>query len=191
MTENEFGNSFICIFSSTNSKPLNDWEYHVENGQIKRIVDPEIHSSVVEIVSSGTENTYITCPKDSNDKLRIKHQYVSIVVKNLKKFFIMEFTVLDDTNTKRTFKASNFIKKAHVKSNMCKLPLKMVDNWNVLTFNLNDLTNQAYGTNFSETIRITLHSNCHLRRIHFSDNNLSEDEIPIEYRLVPAVTESN
>lgn len=63
------------------------------------------------------------------------------------------------------------------------MPMKMDDGWNQIQFNLADFTRRAYGTNYVETLRITVHANCRLRRIYFSDRLYSEEELPPEFKL--------
>lgn len=61
--------------------------------------------------------------------------------------------------------------------------MKLDEAWNQIQFNLADFTRRAYGTNYVETLRITVHANCRLRRIYFSDRLYSEEELPPEFKL--------
>ena len=54
-----------------------------------------------------------------------------------------------------------------VKPFICTMPMKLDDGWNQIQFNLSDFTKRAYGTNYVETLRITVHCNCRIRRIYF------------------------
>lgn len=63
------------------------------------------------------------------------------------------------------------------------MPLRMDDGWNQIQLNLADLTKRAYGTNYTETLRVQVHANCRLRRIYFSDRLYSEEELPPEFKL--------
>lgn len=49
--------------------------------------------------------------------------------------------------------------------------------------NLADFTRRAYGTNYMETVRITIHANCRLRNIYFSDRLYSDEEKPAAFKL--------
>ena len=80
----------------------------VHNGHIKRITDPDIQSTVLEIASSNITTTYITCPADPQKTLGIKLPFLVMIVKNLKKYFSFEVQVLDDKNVRRRFRASNY-----------------------------------------------------------------------------------
>ena len=80
----------------------------VRNGHIKRITDPDIASSVLEIQSANVSTTYISCPADQAKTLGIKLPFLILIVKNLKKYFTFEVQVLDDKNVRRRFRASNY-----------------------------------------------------------------------------------
>jgi Protein of unknown function (DUF667) len=49
--------------------------------------------------------------------------------------------------------------------------------------NLADFTRRAYGTNYMETVRITIHANCRLRNIYFSDRLYSDEEKPAAFKF--------
>lgn len=95
------------ISSPSSSKPLQIWEKEVRNGHIKRITDNDIQSSVLEIVGTNVSTNYITCPAD-HKTLGIKLPFLVMIIKNLKKYFTFEVTVLDDKNVRRRFRASNY-----------------------------------------------------------------------------------
>lgn len=80
----------------------------VRNGHIKRITDQDIQSSVLEIMSSNVNTTFITCPADPKETLGIKLPFLVMIIKNMKKYFSFEVTVLDDKGIKRRFRASNY-----------------------------------------------------------------------------------
>ena len=72
------------------SKPLQIWDKCVRNGHIKRITDPDIQSSVLEIMGTNVSTNYITCPADANKTLGIKLPFLVMIIKNLKKYFTFE-----------------------------------------------------------------------------------------------------
>ena len=97
----------------------------MKNGHIKRITDQDINSSVIEIVGANVNTCYITAPADPAKTLGIKLPYLVMIIKNvslrlssaiashlslfqLSHFFTFEVTVLDDKNTRRRFRASNY-----------------------------------------------------------------------------------
>lgn len=65
------------------SKPLQIWDKCVRNGHIKRITDPDIQSSVLEIMGTNVSTNYITCPADANKTLGIKLPFLVMIIKNV------------------------------------------------------------------------------------------------------------
>lgn len=57
----------------------------VRNGHIKRITDPDIQSSVLEIAGSNVSTTYITCPSDPKQTLGIKLPFLVMIIKNVRR----------------------------------------------------------------------------------------------------------
>ena len=96
MFRNTFQSGFLSILYSIGSKPLQIWDKHVRNGHIKRITDPDIQSSVLEIMGTNVSTNFITCPSESNKTLGIKLPFLVMIIKNLKKYFTFEVQVLDD-----------------------------------------------------------------------------------------------
>ncbi|KAL5573719.1 hypothetical protein UlMin_023316 [Ulmus minor] len=72
-----------------------------------------------------------------------------------------------------------------VKPYICTMPLRMDEGWNQIQFNLADFTRRAYGTNYVETLRVQVHTNCRLR-IYFSDRLYSEEELPPGIQAIPS-----
>ena len=65
------------------SKPLQIWDKNVRNGHIKRITDPDIQSSVLEIMGTNVSTNYITCPVDPKKTLAIKLPFLVMIIKNV------------------------------------------------------------------------------------------------------------
>jgi hypothetical protein len=226
MFRNTYQAGFLSILYSIGSKPLQIWDkkgkscscckrssfisgkqietlYAVRNGHIKRITDSDIQSSVLEIAGSNVSTTFISCPADPKKTLGIKLPFLVMIIKNLKKYFTFEVTVLDDKNVHRRFRASNYQvchplaiwqainiylffaaqSTTRVKPFICTMPMRLDEGWNQIQFNLSDFTRRAYGTNYIETLRVQIHANCRVRRIYFSDRLYSEDELPIEFKV--------
>ena len=80
----------------------------VRNGHIKRITDPDITSSVLEIMGANVSTTYISTPDTEKQTLGIKLPYLVMIIKNMKKYFTFEVQVLDDRGIRRRFRASNY-----------------------------------------------------------------------------------
>jgi hypothetical protein len=163
--------------------PARCYRSAVKNGHIKRITDADINSSVLEIAGANVSTTYITCPAKKKASLGIKLPFLVIIIKNMKKYFTFEVTVLDDKNVHRRFRASNYQTATRVKPFICSMPMKLDNGWNQIQFNLMDFTRRAYGTNYVETVRVQLHANCRLRRVYFADRLYSEKELPKEFNL--------
>lgn len=149
---------------------------------IKRVTDEDIRSLVLEIKSSNVSTTYITCPKVSKS-LGIKLCHFVMIVKNLDRFFTFEVEIIDDTQTKRRFRASNFQSQTRIKDFICTMPLKLEAGWNTVNLNLADLTKRAYGTNYVETSRVTVNANCRLRRLYFAERHYDDSELSAEFKL--------
>lgn len=98
--------SFVLI--ACRSKPLQIWDkkgrlllyevlmivliqiltatfFVVRNGHIKRITDPDIQSSVLEIMGTNVSTTYICCPADQKKNLGIKLPFLVMIIKNVSK----------------------------------------------------------------------------------------------------------
>lgn len=191
MFRNTFQSGLLSILYSIGSEPLQLFEAKVKNGVIKRITDEDIRSLVLEIKSSNVSTTYVTCPK-INKSLGIKLTHFVMIVKNLDRFFTFEVEILDDTQTKRRFRASNYQSQTRVKDFICTMPLKLEPGWNQISLNLADFTRRAYGTNYAETSRVTVNANCRLRRIYFADRQYSDHELPAEFKLyLPVQSNAN
>ncbi|CAE8594248.1 unnamed protein product [Polarella glacialis] len=183
MFKNTYQSGFLSILYSIGSKPLQIWDKKVRNGHIKRLTDSDIQSSVLEIMGTNVSTTYIVCPADPSKTLGIKLPFLVMIIKNLKKYFTFEVTVLDDKEVRRRFRASNYQSTTRVKPFICTMPMRLDEGWNQIQFNLSDFTRRAYGTNYIETLRVQLHANCRIRRIYFSDRLYSEEELPPEFKL--------
>merc|ERR1712107_560007 len=149
---------------------------------IKRLTDTDIQSSVLEIMGTNVSTTYVTCPADPNKTLGIKLPFLVMIIKNLKKYFTFEVTVLDDKDVRRRFRASNY-QSTPRKAVHLHYAHEIIEGWNQIQFNLSDFTRRAYGTNYIETLRVQIHANCRIRRIYFSDRLYSEEELPPEFKL--------
>lgn len=63
---------------------------------------------MLEIAGSNVSTTFISCPADAKKTLGIKLPFLVMIIKNMKKYFTFEVTVLDDKNVHRRFRASNY-----------------------------------------------------------------------------------
>jgi len=191
MFRNTYQSGFLSILYSIGSKPLQIWDKKVRNGHIKRITDPDIQSSVLEIMGTNVSTTFIQCPADPKKTLGIKLPFLVMIIKNLRKYFTFEVMVLDDKNVRRRFRASNYQSTTRVKPFICTMPMRLDEGWNQIQFNLSDFTRRAYGSNYIEILRVQIHANCRIRRIYFSDRLYSEEELPPEFKLFLPITQQN
>lgn len=182
MFKNTYQSGLLSIFYSCGSNPLAIWDMEVQNGHVKRLTDNEVNSIVLEIVSSNVATTFISCPK-KNQVLGIRLPFLVMIVKNLKRYFSFEITVLDDKNMRRRFRVSNFQSTTKIKPFCTTMPIGLSSGWNQIQFNLADFTRRAYGSQYIETLRVQVHANARLRRIYFSERLYTEEELPQEYKL--------
>lgn len=182
MFKNTYQSGLLSIFYSCGSNPLAIWDMEVQNGHVKRLTDNEVNSIVLEIVSSNVATTFISCPK-KNQVLGIRLPFLVMIVKNLKRYFSFEITVLDDKNMRRRFRVSNFQSTTKIKPFCTTMPIGLSSGWNQIQFNLADFTRRAYGSQYIEALRVQVHANVRLRRIYFSERLYTEEELPQEYKL--------
>ena len=83
MFKSTYQSGFLSILYSIGSKPLQIWDKNVRNGHIKRITDPDIQSSVLEIMGTNVSTNYITCPVDPKKTLAIKLPFLVMIIKNV------------------------------------------------------------------------------------------------------------
>ncbi|KAJ8971692.1 hypothetical protein NQ317_015698 [Molorchus minor] len=95
MFSNAYQSGFISIFYSCGSNPLSLWDKQVKNGHIRRVVDDEVKSLVLEISGTNVATTYITCPIQPRASLGVKLPFLVMVIKNMKKYFTFEIQILD------------------------------------------------------------------------------------------------
>lgn len=182
MFKNTYQSGLLSVFYSCGSNPLSIWESEVHNGHIKRLTDNEVNSIVLEIVSTNVATTFIACPKNKQ-VLGIRLPFLVMIVKNLKRYFSFEITILDDKGMRRRFRISNFQSTTKIKPFCTTMPIGLSGGWNQIQFNLSDFTKRAYGTQFLETLRVQVHANVRLRRIYFADRLYTEEELPQDYKL--------
>jgi Protein of unknown function (DUF667) len=184
MFRNTFQKGFLSIFYSIGSKPLLIWDSKIANGYIKRITDEDAKSLALEIRGVNVATCYISAPSLPCNSLAIKLPFLTIIVKNLNKFFSFEIQIMDDRNQLRRFRASNYQSQTRVTSFTTYMPLALNCGWNQIQLNLADFTRRAYGTNYMECVRITINANCRLRNVYFSDRLYTDDEKPTAYKFI-------
>lgn len=177
------GSKFFTIFHSIGSKPLSLWKQQIRNGHCKQITDSDLNSTVFELLSMTVTTCFISTPIEPFKSLGIKLRCLTLVIKNLDKYFTFEIEIRDSDNQLRRFQASNFLIRSRFSVFITQMPLRLDSGWNKIEIDLADFTRRAYGTDYVETVRIRVNANVRLRRIYFSDRLYTEDEKPEEYRL--------
>ncbi|KAL0278319.1 UNVERIFIED_CONTAM: hypothetical protein PYX00_000170 [Menopon gallinae] len=157
MSEIQCPSGFLALLHSVKSQPLVLWEKKVRSGRVKRVTDEDLLSHALEMLAPKSATTSIRCPSNPE--------------------------ILDDKEVRRRFCISTFFAVAEVKPFLCKLPLLLEEGWNQITLPLHETVRKAYRTNYLETLRVQIYSNCRLGRVYFSDRPYSEEELPKEFRL--------
>ncbi|XP_033208982.1 cilia- and flagella-associated protein 20-like [Belonocnema kinseyi] len=183
MYRNSYQSGRLSILYSCGPSPLEFWAMKVKNGYIRRVTDGEVRSLALELNATNVATTYIICPKDSKKSLGIRMPFLVLIIKNMKKYFTFEITVLDDKNLHRRFRVSNFQSVTRIRPFCTSMPIGLSEGWNQIHFNLADFTRRAYGSNYVETVRMQIHANCRIRRIYFADRLYPEDELPNDFKL--------
>lgn len=182
MYRNSYQRGMLTVFFSVGSKPLAIWDTHTQDGYITRFLDQDIKSMVLEIGGTNVSTTYITCPK-GNMVLGITMPFLVMIVKNLKKYFSFEVTILDETGTRRRFRVSNFQSSTQILPLCTVMPIGLSDGWNQIQFNLAEFTRRAYKKQYVEVQKLKINANIRLRRIYFTEKLIPEDQLPPEYKL--------
>ncbi|RZF39806.1 hypothetical protein LSTR_LSTR000454 [Laodelphax striatellus] len=187
MFSNTYQQGLLTAFFAGGSRPLAIWKTTVREGHVKRVSDEDANNCLaLEIVASNVATTYITSPPDSSPtaSLGIRLPWIYIIFKNLNRYFSFEIQILDETNTRRRFRMSNYQSTTRIRPFTCTMPLALNKNWNQVQFNLEEFVRKAYNTGYVETQRLQVHANCRLRRIFFSSRVYTASELPIEYKLI-------
>ena len=191
VTKNNKDNGFTSILYAVGAKPLDNLEYCVKNGHIKRILDQDIQSPSIEIIGANVDANFFYTPVSKTRSLEIKMPTIVLLIKNLLKYFKFEVTVIDDKHNERVFISSNFQTLTRVKGNICSLPMKLEDGWNQIHINFEEFVKKAFGTNYVETKRVKINENCRIRRIYFTEFPVNYKKIPPDYKVFAAIEEDN
>ncbi|XP_050075473.1 cilia- and flagella-associated protein 20-like [Anopheles maculipalpis] len=187
MFRNAFQHRFVTVFTSAGSKPLSIWDVFTKNGHARRVTDEHIRSLAFELTGVNVATTYMVAPCAPCPSLSIKLPFLVMLVKNMKKFFSFEIQILDDRQSLRRLRFSNYQSGTRVDNFSTSMPLSLTPGWNHIQFNLADFTRRAYGTNYVETVRLQIHANVRIKRIYFCDQLYTNDETPPDLRLMPPV----
>lgn len=125
--------------------------------------------------------------------------------------FSLEVTILDDKKITRRFRCSTYQSTTSIKTDLCTFPLRLTRRpqglkrdelllpsserdsyeqgecescWNRVCFPLAEYTQKVYGTILLETKHVQIHAtNFQIKQVFFAEKQLSEDELPLEFRL--------
>ena len=83
-------NGFLSILYAIGTKPLQNWDFSVKNGHIKRLLDPDIQSPSIEIIGANVDVNYIFTPQDQKKSLGIKMPTIVLLIyKNILNFLLL------------------------------------------------------------------------------------------------------
>ncbi|CAL8105226.1 unnamed protein product [Orchesella dallaii] len=185
MRKNVFPSGFLSIFYSLGSKPLQIWDVQAHNdGHVKTVFDNDICSPVWELMSPNVSLSSIICPNNPKLSLGMKLPVLTMIVKNVNKFFTFEVSIKYDKDMTRRFRASNLnAARLNVSTSTYIVPLRLKFGWKTVQLNLKDLCKCVYCTNYQETMKIQVHASYRIRRIYFLDRVYEDEELPAEFML--------
>lgn len=67
--------------------------FQTQNGYVKRVLDDDIKSMVLEIMGTNVSTMYISTPRDPKKELGIKLPFLVLLIKNMHKCFSFEVKV--------------------------------------------------------------------------------------------------
>ena len=182
MFRNKFHSGLIPIVCGSGSNPLGEWSKN-GRGSFTRITDEESQSMVIEIRAIQFCTTYISIPLNPRIVLGIRLPFLTMIIKYLKLPFCFEFELLDTSNMKRRFRASNCQTSTKVNPLLCHMPLALSEGWNKIQIDLPCVARQAYNTDFVEFLGMQIYANCRVRVVYFSDRWYADEELPKNYKL--------
>ena len=152
-------------------------------GWIKIINDCEVASPVVASDCLDFLKAFIEFP-DSEDKfIGTPYPYLTMQFKNMQKYTGFEIEVRDKSNQTRTFRSTNRQSNIRLLDNMCSLPLKLQDGWNLIVLDLQALCKRVFQTQYKHCLNVRIFGNCRVRRMYFSKELYQERELPQEYKV--------
>lgn len=192
----------ITILHAEKKKPLKLWDKHLREGELKRIIDPDLKNPVLELTGTNSLTNYISCPADVKEVLGIRYPYLHMTIKTLPgKFFAFDVQILDDKGIRRRLRGTTVQGFLDVQPFMSKIPMSLEEGWNEITIPLHHYTKDLYNTKYVETLRIQIYASCDVKRIYFSDKEYKERDLPkdskifdfeeVEEQVVPKKPEVN
>ncbi|POM79761.1 Hypothetical protein PHPALM_2494 [Phytophthora palmivora] len=133
------------------------------NGNDICVLEDEIvKEDVVQILGNDAELVF---------PVRNIFRYLVMFIKDMDLFLEFRIQVLDDAQKYRQFTVTNTRSLARVEDSRCQLPLVFGSHpgWRYLCMDLQDLTNQAFGTKHVTTTEVRIGGNCRLLRMFFQE----------------------
>mmetsp|Transcript_13509 Transcript_13509/g.38391 ORF Transcript_13509/g.38391 Transcript_13509/m.38391 type:complete len:188 (-) Transcript_13509:482-1045(-) len=184
MFKSSYQTGYLSIYYSLGSNALQLWGTRkADDDRIVEVVDSEIKSKCLELRSPHIPDCYVSCPGLPDRTLGVRLPVLQLVLKNLGEHFSLEVEVMDDHEAVRRLRASTFQLRTTSHHAVSAMPLLLDDGWNFVQLNLADLTKAVYGTTFVETRRVTLHANCRLRHVFFSETKENPSDLPADFQL--------
>ena len=149
----------------------NECDVLLGGNEVAVVDDPELDQQCVELLGPQA-GLHFAC----DSILR----YLVVHVKDLGKFFRIEFEVIDSSKQYRVFKASNTASMAHVDQRQgdCLIPMQLAEGWNHLCLDLEDLTQKAFDTTYLSCVQVRVFAQCRLLRAYFQDRHYADAELP-------------
>lgn len=110
---------------------------------------------------------------------------INIQLKHVNRFVSFTCEIADVTGRMRSFTATNAASTVRMGEDACQMLLELKEGWNKFSLDLASLTKKVFGVEYSHALRITVHSNCRLRRVYFSDRVYGNWQLPASLRLDP------
>jgi hypothetical protein len=197
MFRDMFQSGFLSLLASNGPSPLQLWEPTFPSGHVQKHWDSQIQRTVLELSSSAVSANYITCPpshrvRSSDGRLERHPRSLGVtmpifimLVKSLGgKQFTFELQVKDDTGGRKRFRGANYIHESGKKSFSFSFPIQLSqETWTQVEINLAELTYQAFGTTYQETLAVEIHPNCLLHRVYFTERLYYNSELPSNFVL--------
>lgn len=169
-----FAQKYILQYTTVSSRT---------EGWIKIINDCEVASPVVASDALDFLKAFVEFP-DSQDKfIGTPYPYLIMQFKNMDKYTGFEVEVRDKSNQTRTFRSTNRQSNIRLLDNLCSLPLKLQDGWNLIVLDLQALCKRVFRTQYKHCLNVRIFANCRIRRIYFSKDLYQENELPQEYKV--------
>ncbi|GMF22609.1 unnamed protein product [Phytophthora fragariaefolia] len=141
--------------------------------------DETVKEDVVQVLGNDAELVFPT---------RNIFRYLVMFIKNMDLFFEFHVELLDDAQRYRQLTVTNMRSLARVEGSACQLPLAFGSHsgWRYLCMDLQDITNQAFGTRHVTTTEVRIGGNCRLLRMFFQDERYADVDLPTHLTFLGA-----